>query len=157
MKLLKKDVNIIANNVWKKMQLNFNQIFNEINSYISLLNDDELINTNDIMRKQIILNNIIAQKQLRSVIIDGMILSDIQYAIKFFKINLYIIINNTLFKYFPNYQSNIYKYINNNIYHFFPDKYINIILKQISYKLKLWLVQCSKNELKSINKNVIYI
>ena len=120
-----------------------------------MLNDQKLSDT--IAQRAVILNNIIEQKQLRNIIIDGIILSDIPYAIRFFNVNLYILINTTLYKQFPNYQSNIYRYINNTLYQFFPNNYIQIILKHISVKLKLWLLQSCKRELTIINKNIIHI
>ena len=103
-----------------------------------------------------LLNNIIKQKQLRNVIIDGMILSDINYTSKFFNVNLYILINQHLFKYYPQYKSNIYRYINNTLYKIFSEDYINTILYYISNKLKCWLIHSCKKELSIINKNVIY-
>lgn len=156
MKLIKeKDAEYVVENTWKKMQLNFYLILNEIYQYISLLNKQDLKTK---YTQQInILTNIINQKQLRNIVIDGLVLSDIQYTVHFFNVNLYILINDNLFKQFPNYNSNLYKYINNSIYKVFPNKYIQLILKKISHKLKLWLIQCCKQELSLIKKKIIFI
>ena len=155
MKLNKKHINVITINIWNNIQLDFYSIFDEVYSYMSLLSDKEMFNT--VLQRVTVLKNIINQSQLRNVIIDGIILSDLNYATKFFNINLYLLINKYLFKTFPEYQSTIYKYINNTLYKTFPDQYINIILQQISNKLKLWLVDSCKKELSRINKNVIYL
>ena len=154
MRLNKKHISLITMNTWNRMQLDFYNIFDEVHSYMSLLSDEEMPNT--VMQRVTILKNIINQPQLRNVIIDGIILSDLNYAKKFFNINLYLLINEHLFKVFPEYQSTIYKYINNTLYKVFPDQYITIILQQISDKLKAWLVDSCKKELSQINKNVIY-
>jgi len=155
MKLTKKHVNIITISIWNNLQLDFYNIFDEVYSYMSLLSDKKMSNT--VTQRVIILNNIINQQQLRNVIVDGMILSDLNYAEKFFNTNLYLLINKHLFNMFPQYKFTIYKYINNTLYKVFPDQYIDIILQQISNKLKLWLVDSCNKELSQINKNVIYL
>ena len=146
------------------MYLNFNEIFDEILDCITLLDlpnlqaVDEKNKSNALLTRKVnVLNNIITQKRLRNVIIDGLILGDINYSSKFFRTNLFVLINQNLVQANPQYQTKLYHFTNNKIYQLFPEEYISLIIKKIGSQLKAWLIIESKKELNSIQRNIIYV
>ena len=159
-----KNINIdnIVINVWRNVKLDFHIVFDEILYYISVLSapivKNDMFDNKEILNKKItILNNIIKQRKLRNVIIDGIILSDLQYSTKFFNTNLYLLIQQCLQQANPQYKSSLYHFIDNKLYCLFPDKYVAKIIKKFSTKLKSWIITESKNELVNLKKNIIYI
>lgn len=163
-KNLKINIEEVIQKTWNSMHLNFNEIFDEILNCITLLDlpklqaVDEKNKSNALLTRKVnVLNNIITQKRLRNVIIDGLILGDINYSSKFFRTNLFILINQNLVQANPQYQTKLYHFTNNKIYQLFPDEYISLIIKKIGSQLKAWLIIESKKELNFIQRNIIYV
>lgn len=163
-KNLKINIEEVIQKTWNSMYLNFNEIFDEILDCITLLDlpnlqaVDEKNKSNALLTRKVnVLNNIITQKRLRNVIIDGLILGDINYSSKFFRTNLFVLINQNLVQANPQYQTKLYHFTNNKIYQLFPEEYISLIIKKIGSQLKAWLIIESKKELNSIQKNIIYV
>lgn len=163
-KNLKINIEEVIQKTWNSMYLNFNEIFDEILDCITLLDlpnlqaIDEKNKSNALLTRKVnVLNNIITQKRLRNVIIDGLILGDINYSSKFFRTNLFVLINQNLVQANPQYQTKLYHFTNNKIYQLFPEEYISLIIKKIGSQLKAWLIIESKKELNSIQRNIIYV
>ena len=163
-KNLKINIEEVIQKTWNSMYLNFNEIFDEILDCITLLDlpnlqaVDEKNKSNALLTRKVnVLNNIITQKRLRNVIIDGLILGDINYSSKFFRTNLFVLINQNLVQANPQYQTKLYHFTNNKIYQLFPEEYISLIIKKIGSQLKAWLIIESKKELNSIQRNIIYV
>lgn len=152
--LIKLNINDVIYYTWNNLKLNFKNILNEIYDCLFILDDN--------IDKKNIMTNITKQSELRNIIIDGLILSDLKYSNKFFNIDLYNEICKNFQKFNPHYKLNIYQIKNKKINKLYPQKYIKLILKGISKKLKLWLKQMCQNELNQISlkktdNKVIYI
>lgn len=147
--------------LWQNLKLDFNLILNEIIYYTLILEEDyeSLPAMQNTQRERIIkrnvLSNIIKQRKLRNVIVDGIVLSDINYSKKFFHNNLYILINKALHKANPKYKTKLYQFIDKQIYLLFPDESVNKMFKKLSLYLKKWLVDESKKELSIIDNSII--
>lgn len=139
------------NYVWKNLKLDFFQILNEIYECLFFLKKD-----NDRINKDNILENIVSQRELRNIIIDGLILGDLEYSKKFFNYNLYNIIENNFKKFNPRYKTNIYKFFNKKGYNIYPSQLINIILYSIKQYLKFWLKKMCQFYLCHKQNNIIY-
>lgn len=162
--MLKANINEIAVIVWKNMKLDFDAVLDEVIYYISILEEDQAAAEQIINRcvndaetiKTNILTNMVRQKNLRNVIVDGILLSDLEYSIKFFNLDLYVVINQCLHNRLPTYKNTIYRFINKQLVLAFPDEIIEKILKKISAQLKTWLIQESKKRLASKNNVIFY-